>query len=83
MDYHVSEAKSSSTPADINVKLLKDDGAGKLADPVCDQSMGSLLYAAIATRPYIAQAVEAVSKFNSFPTETHLTGVKRILHYIK
>eukprot|EP00731_Ephydatia_muelleri_P036346 Em0239g7a len=69
---------------DINVKLVKDDGAAKLADSVCYQSMvGSLLYAAIATRPDIAQAVGAVSKFNSCPTETHLTGVKRILRYLK
>eukprot|EP00731_Ephydatia_muelleri_P020359 Em0013g86a len=82
--YQLSEAKSSCTPADINVKLVKDDGAAKLADSVCYQSMvGSLLYAAIATRPDIAQAVGAVSKFNSCPTETHLTGVKRILRYLK
>ena len=82
--YRLSEAKSSSTPADINVKLVKDDGAAKLADPVCYQSIvGSLLYAAIATRPDIAQAVGAVSKFNSCPTETHITGVKRILRYLK
>eukprot|EP00731_Ephydatia_muelleri_P018948 Em0011g988a len=82
--YQLSEAKSSCTPADINVKLVKDDGAAKLADSVCYQSMvGSLLYAAIATRPDIAQAVGAVSKFNSCPTETHLTGVKHILRYLK
>ena len=73
------EAKTSSTPADTNVKLVKNDGAPALVDPVYYQSMvGSLLYAAIATRPDIAQAVGAVSKFNSCPTETHLTAVKRI-----
>ena len=66
------------------MKLVKDDGAAKLADPVYYQSMvGSLLYAAIATRPDIAQAVGAVSKYNSCPTETHLTGVKLILRYLK
>ena len=60
--YRLSEGKSSSTPADINVKLVKDDGAAKLADPVCYQSMvGSLLHAAIATRPDIAQAVGGLS----------------------
>ncbi len=45
--------------------------------------MGSLLYAAIATRPDIAYAVGVVSKFNSKPTQTHLTAVKRILRYLK
>ena len=38
--------------------------------------VGSLLYASIATRPVILQAVGAVSKFNSCPTEAHLTAIK-------
>ena len=72
-----TQAKTSTTPADINVKLVKDDGMSKPVDPVFYQSMvGSLLYAAIATRPDISQAVGAVSKFNSCPTEAHLTAVK-------
>ena len=32
---------------------------------------------------YVAQAVGAVSKFNSCPTEAHLTAVKRIFRYLK
>ena len=55
----------------------KDNGVSKPVDQVHYQSMvGSLLYAAITMRPDIAQAVGAVSKFNSCPTETHLTAVK-------
>ena len=82
--YGLSQAKPSTTPADNKVKLVKDDGVSKLVDPICYQSMvGSLLYAAIATRPDIAQAVGTVSKFNSCPTEAHLTAVKRILCYLK
>ena len=65
------------TPADINVKLLKNDGVSKSVDRVSYQLMvGSLLYASIAIRPDIAQAVGAVLKFNSCPTEAHLTAVK-------
>ncbi len=44
--------------------------------------VGSLLYAAMATRPDIAQAVGAVSKFCAQPTEAHFTAVKRILRYL-
>ena len=41
-----------STPADHNVKLVKDDTVSKATDQVEYQSMiGSLLYAAMATRP--------------------------------
>ena len=79
----LSEAKSSSSPADINVRLVKDDGAGKLADPVCYQSMVGVCFMQLLLPDLTAQAVGAVSKFNSCPTETHLTGVKCILRYLK
>ena len=41
-----------------------------------ESMVGSLLYASITTRPDIAQAVGAVSKFISNPNEAHLTAVK-------
>ena len=82
--YGLSQAKPSVTPADVNVRLVKNDGVSKPVDRTSYQSMvGSLLYASIATRPDISQAVGAVSKFNSCPTEAHLTAVKRIFHYLK
>ena len=82
--YGLSQAKTATTPADIIVKLVKNDGVSKPVNPVNYQSMvGSLLYAAITTRPDIAQAVGAVSKFNSCPTEAHLTAVKQIFRYLK
>ena len=82
--YGLSEAKQVSTPADVNVKLKKDDDVSKAVDPSTYQSMiGSLLYAALATRPDISQAVSVVSKFNKEPTEAHLTAVKRIFKYLK
>ena len=45
--------------------------------------VGSLLYAAMATRPDIAQTVRVVSKFNSKPNQVHLTAVKRNFRYLK
>ena len=69
---------------DINVKLEKNDCVSKNVDPILYQSMlGSLLYAAVAARPDIAQAVATVSKLNSYPNESHLTAVKRIFRYLK
>ena len=82
--YSLSEAKIVSTPADLSVKLKKDDGVSKEVNSVTYQSIvGSLLYAAIATRPDIAQAVGVVAKFSAKPTEAHLTAAKRILRYLK
>jgi len=83
--YGLSEAKPSTTPPDVSVKLIKGDGVSKLVDQINYQSMiGSLLYAATATtRSDISHAVGAVSKFNSCPIEAHFTAVKRILRYLK
>ena len=79
-----TEAKTVSTPADLNVKLQKDDGVSRPVDTISYQSIvGSLLYAAITTRPDIAQAVGVVSKFCANPTQSHLTAAKRILRYLK
>ena len=78
----MTEAKTVSTPVDLSVKLEKDDGFSKDVDQITYQSaVGSLMYAAIATRPDISQAVGVVSKFNPKPTEAHLTAVKRIFRY--
>ena len=79
-----TQAKSVSTPADLNIRLQKEDGVSKPVNTTLYQSIvGSLLYAAIATRPDIAQAVEVVSKFCANPTQSHLTAAKRILRYLK
>lgn len=82
--YGLETAKPVSTPVDPNVKLVKDDGVSKPVDQRRYQSMvGSILYAATATRPDISYAVGVVSKFNAAPTQQHMTAVKRILRYLK
>ena len=82
--FGMEDANTVSTPADTSVKLVKEDGVSKSTDQVEYQSMvGSLLYAAMATRPDCAQAVGAVSKFCSQPTEAHRTAVKRVFRYLK
>ena len=74
--YKLQDCRPVSTPMDVNVKLVKDDGYSKAVDPVVYQSMvRSLIYAPIGTRPDIAQAVGALAKFNSSPNEAHLTAV--------
>ena len=73
-----------STPTDVNIKLQKEDGFSRPVDVTSYQSIvGSLLYAAIATHPDIAQAVGVVSRFCGNPTQNHLTATKRILRYLK
>ncbi|KAH9715183.1 hypothetical protein KPL71_020951 [Citrus sinensis] len=45
------------------------------------QDLGSLMFAMICTRPDIAQAVGAVSRYMANPGEKHWIAVKRILRY--
>ena len=44
---------------------------------------GSLLYAALLTRPDIAFATQAVCRFNQNPGRAHWKAAKRILKYLK
>ncbi len=82
--FRLNDLKTVSTPADPNVKLQKKDGVSREVDLKLYQSViGSLLYAAIGTRPDISQAVGTVAKYSAEPSEVHLTAAKRILHYLK
>ena len=66
--YRMADTNPVSTPADVNVKLVKEDGVSKPADRDLYQSLvGSLLYVAVATRPDIAQAVSVVAKIHCCP----------------
>ena len=73
-----------STPADANVTLQKDEGISKPVNPVVYQSIiGSLLHAAVGTRPNIYYAVAVALKFSSEPAEAHVCAVKQIYRYLK
>jgi len=45
--------------------------------------VGSLLYTTIGTRPDLAFAVVALSRYNVKPYRVHLTVAKRVLRYLK
>eukprot|EP00794_Sanderia_malayensis_P020789 gene20789-22827_t len=82
--YGLTEAKPVSTPSDPNVVLQKDDGFSKPVHKTMFQSLvGSLLYAALGTRPDIQYAVSNVAKYSAAPTQAHLNAAKRVLRYLK
>ena len=47
------------------------------------QIIGTLIYAAISTRPNIAFAATRLSRFNNNPTMEHTKYAKYVLHYLK
>ena len=55
----------------------------KVDERMYQAAIGSLNYAAIATRPDISAAVGKLSQFMKGPTNEHWVGVKRILRYIR
>lgn len=79
------------TPLDPNVKLVKREASdphsitaeeAKLTR-LYQAAIGSLMYAALGTRPDLAFTVQHLSQFCSAPSPAHWTAVKRVMRYIK
>jgi hypothetical protein len=81
--FSLEDSKLASTPTDSHnplVAALPDELA--IAVPY-KEAIGSLLYAALLTRPDIAYAVSAATKHCEHPTNIHWTMVKRIFRYLR
>ena len=87
--FNLQEAKTISIPVDPNAKLNKDHCAitekqkDRMKNMPYRQAVGSLMWAAIATRPDIAFAVSLLSQFMEYPGEVHWEAIKRVLRYLK
>jgi len=84
--FNMQNAHGASTPMDPNVKLDLSEHRGEkeLKDIKGYQAIvGSLMYAALATRSDISFAVAALCRFNSRPFTSHLTTARSVLQYLK
>jgi len=84
--FDMEHTHSISTPMDSNVRLYlaQNQGEKELEDIIDDQAVvGSLMYAALATRPDIPYAVADLSHYNSRPFTSLMTAGKRVLQYLK
>ena len=83
--FSLSNAKSIATPITPGASLSKSNAlsdeteAMRMAKTPYREAIGSLMYAAIATRPNITFAVSALSQFLSNPGKVHWEQVKRVL----
>ena len=78
------DAKSARTPLDHQVDLANTKCEDKTANRKEYLSIvGSLMYAALGSRPDIAFSVTALSRYNVQPLEMHLTTARRVLRYLK
>ena len=86
--FNMENAKPLSTPLPTYVKLstcdcpTSDKDKEFMSKVPYQSAVGSLMYAMVATRPDIAFAVGAVSRFMSNPGKKHWDAVKLILRYL-
>ncbi|XP_076547399.1 uncharacterized protein LOC143305951 [Osmia lignaria lignaria] len=78
----MSEAKGVSVPADPHVVLCPAELKETEHLVPYREAVGSLMFLAIVTRPDIAYAVNAVSKYLNDHDESHWRAVKRIISYL-
>jgi hypothetical protein len=86
----LQDANPVSTPLNLNVNLEVEETEGdndqeidNRASSMYAKAIGSLMYAAIGTRPDIAFAVHLLARFTKSPKPKHWTAVKRVFRYLK
>jgi hypothetical protein len=88
--FNLQEAKAIAMPIDPNMKMSKDQCASSkeeekdhMKNVPYHQAVGSLMWAAVMTRPDIAFTVSLLSQFMENPREVHWEAIKRVLRYLK
>jgi hypothetical protein len=86
--YNFDDLKPSSIPMDPAIPLSKSQSPSRLEDIAkmrnipYREAVGSLMYAAMGTRPDIAFATSTVAQFSDNPGWVHWEAVKRIFKYL-
>jgi hypothetical protein len=83
--FQMHNSNPVTTPMDSHVKLTKTPDSENYPEikRVYQNMVGSLMYAAISTRPDISFAVQTLSQFNLNPGPVHLTALKRVFRYLR
>lgn len=81
--FKMEDSNPSLTPMDVSFNLKQ-----QFSEPFTNKLqyaslIGSLLYAALGTRPDIMYSVVSLSRYNSQPTKEHWIAAKRVLRYLK
>ena len=81
--FGMEKAKTAPTPLHKDTMLDQFQHDQSVDQGEYLRMVGSLMYAALGTRPDIAYAVAALSAYNHNPWMVHLTAAKRVLRYLK
>ena len=82
--FQMEDSRPMAVPAD-NERLQKNAGESPTLQfiRIYQEMVGSVLYAALTTRPDIFNAVVNVARYAANPNKSHLSAVKRIIQYLK
>jgi transposase InsO family protein len=81
--FAMSDSHPVSTPVDHSIHLDPANENNRMNASLYQQAVGSIMYAAVGTRPDLAFAIQTLSQFNHDPSNEHWTAVKRVLRYLK
>lgn len=82
--FGLEDANPCSTPADRHATTVEEEGQILAeGDVPYREAVGSLMFAAIVSRPDISHAVGVASRHLNKPTRAHWNNVKRIIKYLK
>ena len=84
--FNLIDANPTTTPLDPHSDLflpITDSMRQEMRHKPYSQLVGSLMYAAICTRPDIAYSTSTLAQFMSDPSPTHWEAAKRVLRYLK
>ncbi|KAE8710415.1 Retrovirus-related Pol polyprotein from transposon TNT 1-94 [Hibiscus syriacus] len=87
--FNMQDAKPVSTPLGVHFRLSKEQSPkteeerAHMVKLSYASAIGSPMYVMVCTRPDIAHAVGAVSRYMNNPGKVHLEAVKWILRYLR
>jgi hypothetical protein len=81
--FNTIDAQGHKLPMDPNVHLDMFENDEEIDQTFYLSIVGSLMYAALGTRPDISFSVSSLSRFNIDPRARNLTAAKRVLRYLK
>ncbi|CDO71000.1 hypothetical protein BN946_scf184844.g4 [Trametes cinnabarina] len=85
--FNMTDAHPVSVPLDPHTNLfnytLDDDERAEMRNRPYAQLIGSLMYAAITTRPDISFATSTLARLMADPATIHWEAAKRVLRYLK
>ena len=79
----MQHANQVSTPLSKNIKLMMSNEPALSLNVPYTQAMGSIMYAALSSRPNLAFAIQHLSQFITAHGTEHWTAVKHVLQYLK